>query len=148
MGSEMCIRDSCGVLSQSAMTVSSARKGWYYLANAHERDSTPTTTRLNITYHVNCRQTKRLWASLIDRGANGGIAGTDTRVIDVTNRTIDLSGIDDHTVRNLPIITAGGVVRSNKGDIILVLNEYAHMPDGKSIPVSYTHLTLPTICSV
>ena len=28
---------------------------------------------------------------------------------------------------------AGGVVRSNKGEIILVMNEYAHMPNAKSI---------------
>ena len=51
------------------------------------------------------------------------------------DRSIDLSGIDDHTVRNLPLVTAGGVVRSNRGDIILVMNQYAHMADGKT---SYT----------
>ena len=50
-----------------------------------------------------------------------------------TGRSIDLSGIDNHTVNNLPIVIAGGVVRTNKGEIILVLNEYAHMPNGKSI---------------
>ena len=54
------------------------------------------------------------WAALIDRGANGCIAGWDMKVIETTDRTIDLSGIDDHTVRNLAIVTAGGVVRTNK----------------------------------
>jgi hypothetical protein len=41
------------------------------------------------------------WAALIDRGANGCIAGMDMKVIERTQNTIDLSGIDDHTVRNL-----------------------------------------------
>jgi len=71
--------------------------------------------------------------ALVDRGANGGIAGRDTRVLETLDRSIDLSGIDDHTVRNLPLVTAGGVVRSNRGDIILIMNQYAHMADGKTI---------------
>ena len=129
-------KNDSGVHGQSITTVSSAYTGPCYLANSHEQDSTPNNEN-KTNYHINCRQTRRLWASLIDRGANGGIAGTDTRVIDTTSRTIDLSGIDDHTVRNLPIVTAGGVVRSNRGEIILIMNA-----------VSYTHLTLPTICSV
>ena len=44
------------------------------------------------------------------------------RVIERTIRTINLSGIDDHTVRNLTIVTAGGVVRTHKGDVILVVH--------------------------
>jgi hypothetical protein len=67
------------------------------------------------------------WAALIDRGANGCIAGQDMKVIEKTMRTIDLSGIDDHTVRNLPIVTAGGVVQTAQGEIILVLNQAADM---------------------
>ncbi len=55
------------------------------------------------------------------------------RVLATMDRSIDLSGIDDHTVRNLPLVAAGGVVRSNRGDIILVMNQYAHMADGKTI---------------
>ena len=57
----------------------------------------------------------------------------DTRVIEDTGRTIDLSGIDNHTINNLRIVKAGGVVRSNKGEVILVMNECAHMPNAKSM---------------
>ena len=67
------------------------------------------------------------WAALIDRGANGSIAGRDMRVIERTSKTIDLSGIDDHTVRNLTIVTAGGVVRTSLGEIILVIHQAADM---------------------
>ena len=48
-------------------------------------------------------------------------------VIETTLRTIDLSGIDDHTVRNLAIVTAGGVVKTDKGDVIVIVNQAADM---------------------
>jgi hypothetical protein len=49
------------------------------------------------------------------------------KVIETTDRTIDLSGIDDHTVRNLAIVTAGGVVRTGQGEIIIILHQAADM---------------------
>jgi len=67
------------------------------------------------------------WAALIDRGANGCIAGRDMKVISKTTRTIDLSGIDDHTVRNLVLVQAGGVVETDKGEIIFIINQAADM---------------------
>jgi len=67
------------------------------------------------------------WATLIDRGANGSIAGRDMRVVERTMKTIDLSGIDDHTVKNLSIVTAGGVTKSSLGDIILIVHQAADM---------------------
>jgi hypothetical protein len=48
--------------------------------------------------------------TLVDCGANGGIAGSDVRVINKTGRSVDVIGIDNHTVNNLPIVTAGGVI--------------------------------------
>ena len=52
--------------------------------------------------------------SLVDRGANGGLAGSDVRIInkDVVPCLVDVSGIDSHQVTNLPIVTVGGVVPS------------------------------------
>jgi hypothetical protein len=70
---------------------------------------------------------------LIDRGANGSIAGRDMKVIRQTGQSIDLSGIDDHTIRNLPIVDAGGVTRTPQGDIILIIHQTAHMPEGRTI---------------
>jgi hypothetical protein len=55
------------------------------------------------------------------------------RIISRTQQTIDLSGIDDHTVRNLDIVQVGGVTRSQKGEIIIVINQAAYMPDGRTI---------------
>jgi hypothetical protein len=50
-----------------------------------------------------------------------------------TGNTIDLSGIDDHTIQNLELVQAGGVTQTPKGDIIIVINQTAWMPDGRTI---------------
>ena len=90
--------------------------------------------RENVVYKANLSEaTGKGWNALVDRGANGGIAGRDTRVLDWLDRKIDLSGIDDHTVRDLPLVTAGAVVRSDRGDILVLMHQYAHMADGKTI---------------
>jgi hypothetical protein len=40
--------------------------------------------------------------TLVDRGANGGLARSDVRVINKTGRSVDVIGIDNHTVNDLP----------------------------------------------
>ena len=75
----------------------------------------------------------RLWAALIDRGANGTIVGRDMRVITRYDTTTDLCGIDDHTVQNLTIVKAGGVTRTQRGFIILIVDQGAYMPNGKTV---------------
>ena len=82
----------------------------------------------------NLRASRVGWSALIDRGANGSIAGSDMKVISRTEKTIDLSGIDDHTVRNVPLVTAGGVVATPQGDVLLILHQMADMTrDSKTI---------------
>jgi hypothetical protein len=74
------------------------------------------------------------WNMLIDRGVNGCIAGHDMKVIEVTERTINRSGIDDHTVQNLQLVTAGGVTKTPQGNIIIMINHAADMTrDARSI---------------
>ena len=34
--------------------------------------------------------------SLVDRGANGGLAGSDVRVLSISSRKCTVSGIDNH----------------------------------------------------
>ena len=40
---------------------------------------------------------------LVDRGSNGGLAGSDMRVIYKTHRKINISGIDNHEVNGLDV---------------------------------------------
>ena len=71
--------------------------------------------------------------SLVDRGANGGLAGSNMRVITKTDRMVDVTGIDDHELTGLPIVTAGCVAKSQRGDVILICHQYAYLPHGKTI---------------
>ena len=65
----------------------------------HESD-TPYHINTNVTYDVNTKSLRNVRPGiLVDRGANGCIAGRDASVVTRTDRFIDLTGVDDHTVR-------------------------------------------------
>ena len=70
---------------------------------------------------------------LIDRGANGGLAGAYMRVIHTTPRKINIVGIDDHELTGLNVVTAATLLDTQKGPIIGVFHEYAHLGKGRSI---------------
>ena len=70
---------------------------------------------------------------LIDRGANGGLAGADMRVIHTTPRKINIVGIDDHELTGLNAVTAATLLDTQKGPIIRVFYDYAHLGKGRSI---------------
>ena len=70
---------------------------------------------------------------LIDRGANGGLAGADMRVNHTTPRKINIVGIDDHELTGLNVVTAAALLVTQKGPIIGVFHEYAHLGKGRSI---------------
>ena len=71
-------------------------------------------------------------SSLTDQGANGGIrTGIDTRVIEChSHGMVDIRGIDNHeiTTSMIPIATAGAVARSQPGDVMLLMRQYAYHP--------------------
>jgi hypothetical protein len=78
---------------------------------------------------------RRKKISLIDRGANGGITGIDTRVIErYPHGTVDIRGIDNHEITSNPIVTAGAVARCQRGNVILIMHQYTyHLQQGRSI---------------
>ena len=88
----------------------------------------------DIQYRVS-QASSRKKGSLIDRGANGGIAGSDTRVIERhAHRTVDIRGIDNHEICSIPIVNAGAIVRSQRGEVVAIFNQYAYHPaQGRSI---------------
>jgi hypothetical protein len=73
---------------------------------------------------------RRKKSSLINQGANGGITGIDTRVIEHhSHQTVDICGIDNHEITtSIPIVTARAVERSQPGDVILLMRQYAYHP--------------------
>ena len=70
---------------------------------------------------------------LVDRGANGGLAGSDMRVIYKTHRKINISGIDSHEVTGLDVVTAATLLNTSLGKVIGIFKEYAYRGKGSSI---------------
>ena len=70
---------------------------------------------------------------LVDRGANGGLAGSDMHVIHKTHRKINISGIDNHEVTGLDVVTAATLLNTSLGKVIGIFNEYAYLGKGSSI---------------
>ena len=70
---------------------------------------------------------------LVDRGANGGLTGSEMRVIYKTHRKINISGIDNHEVNGLDVVTAATLLNTSLGKVIGIFNEYAHLGKGSSI---------------
>ena len=56
--------------------------------------------------------------ALVDRGGNGGLAGSDVRSLYKTEWQVDVQGIDNHQLTNIQIVTAAGVVESQHGHIV------------------------------
>ena len=60
-----------------------------------ESETPPRQMNAHITYHVaQAKQAKH--GSLVDRGANGGLAGSDVRVLSTSSRKCTVTGIDNH----------------------------------------------------
>ena len=64
--------------------------------------------------------------SLMDRGANGGIVGFDGVIIRVHQRTVNVTGIDNHELSALSIVDASAKVMTNRGWAIAIMQQYAH----------------------
>ena len=113
--------------------------------NAYQtRHSTsPSSTSKTAKYKVNIHKTYRITqahassiASLIDRGANGGLAGADVRVLSRTLRKVSVTGIGEHEISGLDIVNCASLVNTNLGIIVLIMNEYAYYGRGNSIHAS------------
>ena len=70
---------------------------------------------------------------LVDRDANGGLAGSDMHVIHKTHRKINIQGIDNHEVTGLDVVTAATLLNTSQGKVIGIFNEYAYLGKGSSI---------------
>ena len=70
---------------------------------------------------------------MVDRGANGGLAGSDMRVIHKIHRKINIQGIDNHEVTGLDVLTAATLLNTSQGKVIGIFNEYTYLGKGSSI---------------
>ena len=73
---------------------------------------------------------------LVDRGANGGLAGSDMHLLLQTHRKVNVVVINDHELTGLNIVTGVDVLETNKRPAIGIFHEYAHLRNGNSIHAS------------
>ena len=85
---------------------------------------------VNATFFQHANHTNQ---QLVDRGANGGLAGSDMHVIHKTHRKINIQGIDNHEVTGLDVATAATILNTSQGKVIGIFNEYAYLGKGSSI---------------
>jgi hypothetical protein len=87
----------------------------------------------DVMYQVSNHKQTALPLALIDRGANGGVTGSDTRLIDKSLRSVHIQGINDHMIKDVPIGTVGAVVNTQHGDVIAIMHQYAYTGRGGTI---------------
>ena len=63
-------------------------------------------------YHVS-KHSSSHYGSLIDRGANGGLARSDVRILERTGRTVSVTGIDNHELPGLDIVTCAALLHTD-----------------------------------
>ena len=86
----------------------------------------------HFTYHIaQASQAKR--GSLVDRGANGGLAGSDVRILSRSSRKCTVTGIDSHELQGLDVVQCAALVETNHGIANLIMNEYACYGKGHTI---------------
>ena len=99
------------------------------------QDYTMTSERTinpHFTYHI-AQASQAQHGSLVDRGANGGLAGSDVRILSRYSRKCTVTGIDSHELQGLDVVQCAALVETNHGIVNLIRNEYACYRTGHTI---------------
>ena len=104
-----------------------------YQAYQETQSETPhRQMNAHITYHV-AQANQARHCSLVDRGANGGLAGSDVRVLSTSSKKFTVTSIDTHEIPGLDLVQCAALVQTNHGMVNLTMNEYAYYGRGHSI---------------
>ena len=99
------------------------------------QDSSMTLERSinhHFTYHI-AQASQAKHGSLVDREANGGLAGSDVRILSRSSRKCTVTGIDSHELQGLDVVQCATLVQTNHGIVNLIMNEYACYGQGHTI---------------
>ena len=97
-----------------------------------ERQSPTKQVNAHITYHV-AHVNQAMHQSFVDREANGGLAGSDLRVLNTSPRNHTVVGINNHEIPGLDIVQCAALVNTNHGIVNFIMNEYAYYGKGHTI---------------
>ena len=86
----------------------------------------------HFTYHI-AQASQAKHGSLVDRGANGGLSGSDVRILSRSSRKCTVTGIDSHELQGLYVVQYAALVETNHGIVNLIMNEYACYGKGHTI---------------
>ena len=108
----------------------------YNVMTSPTSDDTPQQSinlvHIHLFYHVaQAKQARH--GSLVDSGANGGLAGSDVRVLSKSSRKCTVTGIDQHQINGLDIVQCAALVNTNHGYVNLIMSEYAYYGKGHTI---------------
>ena len=91
----------------------------------------PSSSRATISVSKHHSTAER--GALVDRGANGGIAGNDVKILSYTDRVINMTGIDNHQLTDIRIGTVAAHAVSQRGPVILIMHQYAVYQQNRTI---------------
>ena len=86
----------------------------------------------HLFYHV-AQAKQAQHGSLVDRGANGGLGGSDVRILSKSSRKCTVTGIDQHQTNGLEIVQCAAVVDTIHDYVSLIMNEYAYYGKGQTM---------------
>ena len=113
----------------------------YNIMTSPFSDTTPqcsiNSVHTHLLYHV-AQSKQAQHGSLVGRGANGGLAGSDVRILSKSSRKCTVTGIDQHQINGLDIVQCAALVKTNHGYLNLIMNEYAYYGKGHTIHSSVT----------
>ena len=90
------------------------------------------TINYHYTYHV-ARTSQAKHGSLVDRGANGRLAGSDVRILSRSSRKCTVTGIDSHELQGFDVVQCAALVETNHGIVNLIMNELPCYGKGHTI---------------
>ena len=99
------------------------------------QDSTPIRERTinhHYTYHI-AQASQAKCGSLVDRGTNGGLPGSDVMILSRSSRKCTVTGTDSHELQGLDVVQCAALVEPNHGIVNLFMNEYACYGKGHTI---------------
>ena len=99
-------------------------------------DDTPqqsiNSVHTHLFYHI-AQAKQAQHGSLVDWCANGGLAGSDVRILSKSSRKCTVTGIDQHQINGLNNVQCAALVKTNHGNVNLMMNEYAYYGKGHTI---------------
>ena len=99
------------------------------------QDSTMTLER-SINHHFTYHRAQTSLAkhdSLVDRGARGGLAGSDVRIFSRSSRKCTVTGIVSHELQGLDVVQCAALLETKHGTVNVIMNDVACYEMGHTI---------------